>query len=245
MKKLLKRIAIVIGVLFALFIALGIYIDATSTPEEKAARQAKIEADKAAKEAQKAQEQAEKEAKEKAEADAKAKAEVEKAAKEQATKEELETTTPVNLGITPKQLGADIDRLIKETVKADTNLKSVEVDGNIYMFDMGDGAKWYGEIDKTGNAVTSTYTIKYNGDEKGETTALLFFVAATARSLSPELPKEKTAGEVVVVMNDAMNEFLETSKASTKTKIVGNVKYIVEVIPEGRMMKISFVHKDH
>lgn len=237
MKKIFKIIAAIIGILFVI----GVIGAILETPEQKAEREAKAATEKAEKEAQ----QAEKEAKEKAEADAKAKAEVEKAAKEQATKEKLETTTPVNLGITPKQLGADIDRLIKETVKADTNLKSVEVDGNIYMFDMGDGAKWYGEIDKTGNAVTSTYTIKYNGDEKGETTALLFFVAATARSLSPELPKEKTAGEVVVVMNDAMNEFLETSKASTKTKIVGNVKYIVEVIPEGRMMKISFVHKDH
>lgn len=78
MKKLLKRIAIVIGVLFALFVAFGIYLDSTSTPEEKAARKAKIEADRAAAEAEKAQEQAEKEAKEKAEAEAKAQAEAKK-----------------------------------------------------------------------------------------------------------------------------------------------------------------------
>lgn len=230
MKKIFKIIAAIIGILFVI----GVIGAILETPEQKAEREAKA-----------ATEKAEKEAKEKAEADAKAKAEAEQAAKEQAIKEELETTNPVNLGMTPKQLGADIDRLLKETVGTDTNLKSVEVDGNIYVFDMGGGAKWYGDIDKTGNAVTSTYTIKYNGDEKGETTALLFFVAATARSLSPELPKEKTAGEVVGVMNDAMTEFLETSKASTKTKIVGNVKYIAEIIPEGRMMKISFVHKDH
>lgn len=230
MKKIFKIIAAIIGILFVI----GVILE---TPEQKAEREAKAATEKAEKETQRA--------KEKAEADAKAKAEAEQAAKEQAIKEELETTNPVNLGITPKQLGADIDRLLKETVGTDTNLRSVEVDGNIYIFDMGDGAKWYGDIDKTGNVVTSTYTIKYNGDEKGETTALLFFVAATARSLSPELPKEKTAGEVVGVMNDAMTEFLETSKASTKTKIVGNVKYIAEIIPEGRMMKISFVHKDH
>lgn len=233
MKKIFKIIAAIIGILFVIGV-IGVILE---TPEQKAEREAKAATEKAEKETQKA--------KEKAEADAKAKAEAEQAAKEQAIKEELETTNPVNLGITPKQLGADIDRLLKETVGTDTNLKSVEVDGNIYIFDMGDGAKWYGDIDKTGNAVTSTYTIKYNGDEKGETTALLFFVAATARSLSPELPKEKTAGEVVGVMNDAMTEFLETSKTSTKTKIVGNVKYIAEIIPEGRMMKISFVHKDH
>lgn len=233
MKKIFKIIAAIIGILFVIGV-IGVILE---TPDQKAEREAKAATEKAEKETQKA--------KEKAEADAKAKAEAEQAAEEQAIKEELETTNPVNLGITPKQLGADIDRLLKETVGTDTNLKSVEVDGNIYIFDMGDGAKWYGDIDKTGNAVTSTYTIKYNGDEKGETTALLFFVAATARSLSPELPKEKTAGEVVGVMNDAMTEFLETSKSSTKTKIVGNVKYIAEIIPEGRMMKISFVHKDH
>lgn len=233
MKKIFKIIAAIIGILFVIGV-IGVILE---TPDQKAEREAKAATEKAEKETQRA--------KEKAEADAKAKAEAEQAAKEQAIKEELETTNPVNLGITPKQLGADIDRLLKETVGTDTNLRSVEVDGNIYIFDMGDGAKWYGDIDKTGNVVTSTYTIKYNGDEKGETTALLFFVAATARSLSPELPKEKTAGEVVGVMNDAMTEFLETSKASTKTKIVGNVKYIAEIIPEGRMMKISFVHKDH
>lgn len=233
MKKIFKIIAAIIGILFVIGV-IGVILE---TPDQKAEREAKAATEKAEKETQRA--------KEKAEADAKAKAEAEQAAKEQAIKEELETTNPVNLGITPKQLGADIDRLLKETVGTDTNLRFVEVDGNIYIFDMGDGAKWYGDIDKTGNAVTSTYTIKYNGDEKGETTALLFFVAATARSLSPELPKEKTAGEVVGVMNDAMTEFLETSKASTKTKIVGNVKYIAEIIPEGRMMKISFVHKDH
>lgn len=84
MKKLLKRIAIIVGILFALLIALGIYIDATSTPEEKAARKAKIEADRAAAEAKKAQEQAEKEAKEKAEAEAKAQAEAEKQAEKEA-----------------------------------------------------------------------------------------------------------------------------------------------------------------
>lgn len=233
MKKIFKIIAAIIGILFVIGV-IGVILE---TPDQKAEREAKAATEKAEKETQRA--------KEKAEADAKAKAEAEQAAKEQAIKEELETTNPVNLGITPKQLGADIDRLLKETVGTDTNLRSVEVDGNIYIFDMGDGAKWYGDIDKTGNVVTSTYTIKYNGDEKGGTTALLFFVAATARSLSPELPKEKTAGEVVGVMNDAMTEFLETSKASTKTKIVGNVKYIAEIIPEGRMMKISFVHKDH
>lgn len=233
MKKIFKIIAAIIGILFVIGV-IGVILE---TPDQKAEREAKAATEKAEKETQRA--------KEKAEADAKAKAEAEQAAKKQAIKEELETTNPANLGITPKQLGADIDRLLKETVGTDTNLRSVEVDGNIYIFDMGDGAKWYGDIDKTGNVVTSTYTIKYNGDEKGETTALLFFVAATARSLSPELPKEKTAGEVVGVMNDAMTEFLETSKASTKTKIVGNVKYIAEIIPEGRMMKISFVHKDH
>lgn len=126
MKKLLKRIAIIVGVLFALLIALGIYIEATSTPEEKAARQAKIEADRAAAEAKKAQEQAEKEAEEKAEAEAKAqaeakaKAEAEKAERLVKEQEEAEKAKQAELA---KYFSAwdGSNRELVELVKANMN----------------------------------------------------------------------------------------------------------------------------
>lgn len=260
MKKILKWVAIVFGVLFAI----GLIANALETPEQKAEREAKMLAEKAEKDRLKAEEQAKEEAerveKSRLEAEENAKKEAEQAEKDRLAAEakakkeaeesekarlEVEANKLINLGMTPQQLGAGVDKLMKETTKADTNLKSVKVDGNIYMYQMGDGVTWYGDVDSTGNAVVSTYAIKYDGNEQGETLAVIFLAGATARTLSPELPKEQTAGELVKLTNDAMSEFNSTLKGSTKTKFVGDYKYIVEVIPEGRQMKISFVHKDH
>lgn len=95
MKKILKWIAIAIGVIFVI----GMIGVALETPEQKAEREAKMVAEKAEKERLKA-EQAEKD---RLEAEAKAKEEAEK----QATQE----PAPVaDFGMTPQELGKRIDQ---------------------------------------------------------------------------------------------------------------------------------------
>ena len=165
--------------------------------------------------------------------------------KAEQTQADPQANNPINLGMTPQEMGAGIDKIVKEVAKVDTSLKNVQTDGNIYMSQMGNGVTWYGDVDSTGNAVVSTYSIKFNEKDQGEMLAAIIIAGANARVLSPELPKEQTAGELVKVANEAMEKFNDTLKGSAVTKIVGDYKYIVEVVPEGRLLKVSFVHKDH
>lgn len=108
-KKLFKRIAIVVGALFALLVGLAIYIGATSTSEEKAARQAKIEADKAIK-------QAEKEAKEKAEIEAKTLAEKEVKIKEEMGKNTQDNISKENMN-TAENNTSNLNDDLREKIK--------------------------------------------------------------------------------------------------------------------------------
>lgn len=156
-----------------------------------------------------------------------------------------ESEKSVNLGMTPQEMGAGIDKIVKEVANVDTSLKAVQTDGNIYTVQMSDGVTWYGDVDSTGNAVVSMYNIKFKEKEQDEMLAAIIIAGANARVLSPELPKEQTAGELVKVANEAMTKFTDTLQASKSTKIVGNYKYIAEVVPEGRLLKVSFVHKNH
>lgn len=229
MKKLLKRIAIVIGVLFALFIALGIYIDATSTPEEKAARQAKIEADKAAKEAQ---EQVEKEAKAKAE----------KVAKEQAEKE---AELVADFGMTPQELGKGIDKRIKDIMNVDTSLATVKSGSSMFDMDLGEGIIWSGNVNEQGKASATSLQMKIReGDEQGRVMSLLLLVGATVQVLHPDLPNEQASQKVGEMTEKAINQALKTQEAVTESIMIGDIKHFIEVYPSSGVIKIGAAHKD-
>ena len=230
MKKILKWIAIAIGVIFVI----GMIGVALETPEQKAGREAKMVAEKAEKERLKA-EQAEKD---RLEAEAKAKEEAEK----QATQE----PAPVaDFGMTPQELGKRIDQKLKDTINAETALGNVKSGSISFDMDLGDGVIWSGNVNKDGKASATSLQMKVGPNETQERAmALLLLAGATVQVLHPDLPDEQAGHKVGQMANDAIQKALKTQDAVTETVMIGDIKHFIEVYPSSGMIKIGAAHKD-
>lgn len=213
---MMKKLLKWFGIIFAVILGIGVIAVALETPEQKAKR-----------EAQAAEEKAQREAEYAAQID---------------DKEEVQ---PVNLGMKPQELGSGIDNIIKEISGVDPQLRSVSTNDNIYSVNLGEDIIWYGDLDKTGNIITSMYNVKISDNVEDRMMALLAFAIAKARTLSPDLPKEQVANSVAEVMSRAMKKFNQSLKPTTETQVIGDYKYIVNIYPDSKSMRFSVVHKDH
>lgn len=230
MKKILKWVAIVIGVIFVI----GMIGVALETPEQKAELEAKMVAEKAEKERLKA-EQAEKE---RLEAEAKA--------KEQAEKQAMQEPEPVaDFGMTPQELGKKIDQKIKDVMNVETALSNVKSGSISFDMDLGDGIIWSGNVNEHGKASATSMQMKVNpGDTQGRAMTLLLLAGATVQALHPDLPDEQAGHKVGKMANDAIQKALETQDAVTDTVMIGDIKHFIEVYPSSGMIKIGAAHKD-
>lgn len=230
MKKILKWIAIVFGVFFAI----GMIGVALETPEQKAEREAKMAAEKAEKERLKA-EQAEKD---RVEAEAKA--------KEEAEKQAMQEPEPVaDFGMTPQELGKKIDQKIKDVMNVETALSNVKSGSISFDMDLGEGIIWSGNVNEHGKASATSMQMKVSpGDTQGRAMTLLLLAGATVQALHPDLPDEQAGHKVGKMANDAIQKALETQDAVTDTVMIGDIKHFIEVYPSSGMIKIGAAHKD-
>lgn len=257
MKKALK----IIGIIFGLMFALGIIAIALETPEQKAEREAKMAQDMAKSEAEKArlkaeeklkeaelqvQKQAEPEDEAKKEAEEKATTNVDtlSAKLPQTSTDKQSPTVQANFGITPQELGGAIDKKVKATLGANTTLAKVQITGNHFMFDVGEGVFWTGNVDKQGMASASSYrmTVK-QGDDKEKITAMLMLVGFTAQVLHPDVDKEQI-GKIAEMASQATTKALQTNDAVNDSILIGDIKHYVEVYPTTGNIVIGAYHKD-
>lgn len=246
MKKILKWVAIVFGIFFAI----GLIAVALETPEQKAGREAKMAADKAAAEAKKAEEkrleaeekakQAELQAEREAEFEVKAKQEAEEKAKTEA-KTKAETETAANLGMTAQELGGKIDKILKGT----TNLGTIKTSGSMYSQEI-DEIVWSGNIDKTGKISSSEFKAKIaTDDSQDKSMALLVLAGANVQAIHPNATKEESTAKMAKMVNDATSKALQTKQDVNDSFLIGDIKHYVTIYPETAVIAIGAYHKDH
>lgn len=213
MKKLIKIIAIAFGII----LVIGMIGVALETPEQKAERELKSKVSEVA------DEQKDKE---------KSKvSEVADEQTEQKDKEKLEVERVDDFGITPNKLNDEITKLLNDALKENHSSGKVSVDGDRFKREYDKHFVWGGNINKDGNVSKVIYAITNSDDLQTHLTLLLLHTGATARVLSPNLPKEETAGKVGEMMADVAKQAADTQKDASGEIVVDGYKYTFSVIP--------------
>ena len=60
----------------------------------------------------------------------------------------------------------------------------------------------------------------------------MMHVGATARVLSPELPKEQSAGQVLKLFESVSNEFTKTNQPAFGERVIDGYKYSLSINPQ-------------
>lgn len=214
MKKLIKIIAIVFGII----LAIGMIGIALETPEQKAERELKSKVSEA--------EQKDKEKSKVSEVAAKQTEQT-----EQKDKEKLEVERVDDFGITPNKLNDEITKLLNDALKENHSSGKVSVDEDRFKREYDEHFVWGGNINKDGNVSKVIYAITNSKDLQTHTTLLLFHAGATARVLSPNLPKEETAGKVGEMIIGVVKKTADTQKDASGEIVVDGYKYSVNIMP--------------
>lgn len=95
---------------------------------------------------------------------------------------------------------------------------------DVFTVILSDAIAMNGTVDKNGELKGITFLM--GKTEKGDIEGLNMIILAglSARAISPELPKEETAGTVMEIMSEAAEGFSETGEGES-SKVVGDVKY--------------------
>lgn len=91
---------------------------------------------------------------------------------------------------------------------------------------LSDAVALMGVVDKNSELKSLTYIMGKTNEGDKEALNMLMLAGITARTLNPELPKEKTAGVVAELTNEAVDKFSKVGEAK-ESKVVGDVKYTV------------------
>ncbi len=151
-----------------------------------------------------------------------------------ATATKAETKQDKTFGITPDEYGNRISALVKEVGLGDYPVKFDIQKGEVndtFNVQLSDAIGTIGTVDKNGELKGITYIM--GKTEKGDEAIMSMVIMAgiTARALSPETPKEQTAGELVKLLTKTMETFSKTQKKTSNELVVGNTKYTVLADP--------------
>ncbi|AKG08110.1 hypothetical protein AAX06_08085 [Moraxella bovoculi] len=231
MKKILKIVAII----FALIFGIGLIGLVLETPEQKAEREAKA-----------LQEKQNQSTKIENDAEQAKIIESKEEGAEVAQTFEIDGKSDIqaNFGMTPQELGAKIDKKTSDELGAKTKLATVQTTGNSFIFDLGEGVFWTGNVDEHGMVSASSYrmTVK-KGDDKDRITAMLLLVGLTAQILHPDKDSEEI-GKIAKMASSATTKALQTSDAVNDSILIDDIKHYVEIYPSTGSITIGAYYKD-
>ena len=131
-------------------------------------------------------------------------------------------------GITPEEFGKRLSALGTELGLDDVEIGKFDIKegpaNNVFSEVLSDAVAVNGTVDKNGELKGITYIMgrTENGDK--EIVTMLLMAGLSARVLSPDLPKEQTAGVVAKIVREAVEQFSETESGKSSV-VVDGIKY--------------------
>lgn len=133
-------------------------------------------------------------------------------------------TTKKDFGQTPKQINDGVQGLIGGALGKDVNYEIKPVE-DFFTVDLSPNVNWTGSIEPNGNVSELKYSVLTKSAEKADMLMFTLHVGALARTLSPELPKEQSAGEVAKMLSGMVKDVEQAKDLQKTEKIIGNAKY--------------------
>lgn len=135
-------------------------------------------------------------------------------------------------GITPEEFGNRLSAEIKEVGIGDYDIQGFNIKegkvNDVFSETLSDSIAMNGVVDKNGELKSVTFIMGQTDNVQNDIVNLSILSGLTARALTPGLPKEETAGELVKLMNKSINDFGEKGEGNN-SKVIEDVKYTVSV----------------
>lgn len=141
-------------------------------------------------------------------------------------------TTPqeATLGLTVDEYGNKYMAEAKALGLGDFKWGGVDLNegavNDTFTMKLSDAISLMGTVDKNGELKSLTYIMGKTNEGDKEAVNMLMLAGITAKTLTPELPNEQTAGVVAKLTTEAVEKFSKEGEAN-ETKVVGDVKYTV------------------
>lgn len=135
------------------------------------------------------------------------------------------TTQDKTFGITPEEFGKRLSVQGKELGLDDVEVGAFDIQegsvNDIFSENLSDAVGITGTVDKNGELKGVTYVMgrTENGDK--EILKMMMMAGLTARALSPDLPKEQTAGALPKMVSEAVQQFSDTGNGKSSTVVNG------------------------
>lgn len=148
-------------------------------------------------------------------------------APEQAPTEQVQTAEIVqsaDFGMTPKQINDGVQSLIGEALDKDFSYEIKPIE-DFFTVDLTPNVNWTGSIESNGNVSEIKYSVLTRSADQADMLLFVFHAGALARTLSPDLPKEQTAGEMASMLSGMIKEIEQNKELVKAEKVISNVKY--------------------
>lgn len=128
-------------------------------------------------------------------------------------------------GITPEEFGKRLSAQGKEFGLENAEVGKFDIQegsvNDIFSEILSDALAMNGSVDKNGELKGVTYIMgrTENGDK--EILTMMMMAGLTARALSPDLPKEQTAGALPKMVSEAVQQLSETGEGKSSTVVDG------------------------
>lgn len=142
--------------------------------------------------------------------------------------EAVATPQEPTLGLTVDEYGNKYMTEVKELGLGDFEWGGVDLKegavNDTFTMKLSDAISLMGVVDKNGELKSLTYIMGKTNEGDKEALNMLMLAGITAKTLTPELPKEQTAGVVGKLTTEAVEKFSKEGEGN-ETKVVGDVKY--------------------
>lgn len=133
--------------------------------------------------------------------------------------------------ITPDEFGERFMKIAQDVGLGKTKWEHIELTkgsvNDTFTIPLGNIAM-VGSVDKNGKLKGLNYALSKTSDLKNEVISFAMMAGLSARAIDPTRPKEESAGEVVKLINAALEDF-NAGGEGRKEKVIGKVRYIASV----------------
>lgn len=129
-----------------------------------------------------------------------------------------------DFGQTPQQINDKVQGLIGEALGKNVSYEIKPVE-DFFTVDLSPNINWTGSIEPNGNVSEFKYSVLTKSADKADMLMFAFHIGALARTLSPELEKEQSAGEIAKTLSGMVKDIEQAKDLQKTEKIIGSVKY--------------------
>lgn len=143
-------------------------------------------------------------------------------------KEDIKNPVDKTFGITPDEFGVRLSAEAKKVGLGDTAVGRFNITegavNDVFIEKLSDAIAMNGTVDKNGELKGITFIMGQTDKGDTEIMNMMMMAGLSARAISPDQPKEQSAGALTEVVVEAVKQFGEKGEGEA-SKTVGDVKY--------------------